>query len=636
MEAHGTGTPLGDPIEFAALTRAFRRHTDRHQFCAIGSVKSNVGHLDEAAGVTGLIKAALSLYHRKIPPSLHFRTPNPELAYEESPFFVNADLRDFGPGPDRGRRRAAVSSFGIGGTNAHMVLEEAPNPGPARPTRVVQLLPISARSAEALAEQRANLAAWFGGAPTHALADIAHTLQLGRRAFAWRDYIVCGDDREAVAALQKARPARGPVAGDTLPVVFMFTGQGSQYPAMAQSLYQREPVFREAFDICADILRPRLGLDPRNLIHSARPDAGPLLRNTALAQPILFAVEYALARLWNRSGASCRLPSSAIAWASTSRPAWPACCQLEQALILVVRRGKLMQAAPPGGMLALPLAPKSLLPRLPDDVEIAAVNARDRCVVGGPLQSIELLAATLRKEGIEGQVLGTSHAFHTAAMDGVLAEFGAELRRCRLQAPNIPVMSNLTGNWLRAEEATSPDYYLRQLRQPVRFGDGIAAVLRDCPDAILLEVGPGHTLVQAARRCVSPNTTCIASLPSAGSVTEPYRVLMASLGELWARGIAVDWLAAAEPERRRVGIPGYPFQRQRHWIEARSEQPATPQVAAVAPLTEAAEDRRCNVPAWRSASAVVLRQPQGQSGCCWRMKRRTTSSLRRCYAPVAA
>jgi acyl transferase domain-containing protein len=610
VEAHGTGTPLGDPIEFAALTRAFRRHTDRRQFCAIGSVKSNVGHLDEAAGVTGLIKAALSLYHRKIPPSLHFQTPNPELAYEDSPFFVNAKLRDFAPGPDRGRRRAAVSSFGIGGTNAHVVLEEAPEPGPARPTRAVQLLPISARSADALAEQEANLAAWLAGTPVHALADIAHTLQLGRRAFAWRNYIVCGDGGEAAAALREARPARGPVAADAPPVVFMFTGQGSQYPAMAQSLYQCEPVFREAFDTCADILRPRLGLDPRNLIYAAQPDAGPLLRKTALAQPVLFAVEYALAQLWNHWGV---VPAALI---GHSLGEYVAAClagvlELEQALSLVVRRGQLMQAAPPGGMLALPLAPESLLPRLPDDVEIAAVNARDRCVVGGPVRSIELLAAMLRKEGIEGQVLGTSHAFHTATMDGVLAEFGAELRHCRLQAPNIPVMSNVTGDWLRAEEATSPDYYLRHLRQPIRFGDGIAAVLRDYPDAVLLEVGPGHALVQAARRSISPETTCVASLPSAGSTTEPYRVLMASLGELWARGIAVDWSAAAEPERRRVGIPGYPFQRQRHWIEARSEPPATPQVAAVATPTKAAADRRCRVPVWRSASPVVLRQPQG-------------------------
>ena len=612
VEAHGTGTPLGDPIEFAALTRAFRRHTERRQFCAIGSVKSNVGHLDEAAGVTGLIKAALSLYHRKIPPSLHFRAPNPELAYPDSPFFVNAELRDFGPGPDRGRRRAAVSSFGIGGTNAHVVLEEAPDPDLARPPRPVQLLPISARSAEAVADQQADLAAWFAGKPGSALADIAHTLQVGRRAFAWRDYIVCGDDKEAAAALQETRPAHGPVAGDAPPVVFMFTGQGSQYPAMAQSFYMREPVFREAFDTCADLLCPQLGLDPRDLICTPHPDAGSLLRNTALAQPLLFAVEYALARLWNHWGV---VPAAVI---GHSLGEYVAIClagviELEQALTLVARRGQLMQAAPSGGMLAVPLDPASLLPRLPDDVEIAAVNARDRCVVGGPARSIELLAADLRKEGIEGQLLGTSHAFHTAAMDSVLGEFDAELRRCRLQAPNIPVMSNLTGSWLRADEAISADYYLRHLRQPVRFGDGIASLLRDYPDAILLEVGPGHALVQAARRSASPNTTCIASLPAAGSTVEPYRVLMGSVGELWARGVAIDWSAAAEPQRRRVAVPGYPFQRQRHWIEARLEQPAPPHVAAVAPLTEAATavDRWCNVPAWRSASPIALRKPQG-------------------------
>jgi len=612
VEAHGTGTPLGDPIEFAALSRAFRRHTDRRQFCAIGSVKSNVGHLDEAAGVTGLIKAALSLYHRQIPPSLHFRAPNPELAYRESPFFVNAELHGFDPGPDRGRRRAAVSSFGIGGTNAHMVLEEAPDPGRTAPTRPVQLLPVSARSAEALAEHGATLAAWLAARPAPALADIADTLQVGRRAFAWRDYIVCADGTEAAAALRKPRPARSPVASDVPPVVFMFTGQGSQYPALAHSLYGREPVFRDALDVCADILRPHLGLDPRDLLIAAQPDAGRLLRRTALAQPILFAVEYALARLWEHWGV---IPAALI---GHSLGEYVATClagvlELEQALILVARRGQLMQAAPPGGMLALPLATASLLPRLPEDVEIAAVNAKDRCVVGGPVQSIELLAAALRNEGIEGQALATSHAFHTAAMDCVLTEFAMQLGRCRRRAPHIPVMSNLTGDWLRADEAKSVDYYLRHLRQPVRFADGIASVLRDYPEAVLLEVGPGHALVQAARRCASPDTTCIASLPPAGSATEPYRVLMGGLGELWAKGVPVDWSAAAEPERRRVGMPGYPFQRQRHWIEGRHEQPAR-RAAAVAPTIEAtaAEHRWCYMPAWRSASPVAVRPPQGR------------------------
>jgi acyl transferase domain-containing protein len=298
VECHGTATPLGDPIEFAALTRAFRRHTGRRQFCAIGSVKTNVGHLDEAAGVAGLIKVALSLYHRRIPPSLHFRSPNPELAYGDSPFFVNTELREWSVTQEGAKRRAAVSSFGIGGTNAHVVLEEVPQPRPTVGARAVQLLPLTAHTSEALAEHRARIGAWLAAGPAHELADIAFTLQVGRQAFAWRDCVVCADGAEAAAALHEPRAAARPVPPDPPPVVFMFTGQGSQHPGMAATIYARETVFRQAFDRCAEMLRPTLQLDLRALLDPATLGSGSLLRRTEFAQPALFAVEYALARLW--------------------------------------------------------------------------------------------------------------------------------------------------------------------------------------------------------------------------------------------------------------------------------------------------------------------------------------------------
>jgi acyl transferase domain-containing protein/NADP-dependent 3-hydroxy acid dehydrogenase YdfG len=601
LETHGTGTPLGDPIEFAALTRAFRRATQRRQFCVLGAIKSNLGHLDEAAGVTGLIKAVLALRCRRIPPTLHFRTPNPELDYEASPFFVNAAPCDWAAPPE-GPRRAGVSSFGIGGTNAHVVLEEWPAEPVFPQVRPMQLLPISVPSAEAMAKSRTALAELLGGATTPALSDAAYTLQVGRRALAWRAAVVAADAAEAIARLQETGPAGAAAPRDSPPVVFMFSGQGSQYPGMADGLYACEPVFRETLDRCAELLRPRLGLDLRDSLYGEQRDAGAALQRTELAQPALFVVGYSLSRLWQYWGIQ---PAAVI---GHSLGEYIAACvagvlELETALALVSQRGRLMQAVPAGAMLAVSLGEAALRPLLREGIELAAVNAPDRCVVGGPTCAAHHFAKAVAEHGIEARLLHTSHAFHTAAMEPALESFAAELHQTIFRPPELPLVSNLTGDWIRPQQATDPDYYLQQARQPVRFADGVAAILARHPDAVLLEIGPGQALTQAARRCASNRTLCLSSLPPQGGV--PHRVMLTSLGTLWTQGIAPDWTRAAEPGRRRVALPATPLQRRRHWIEEKPDDTAPP------PATDAAEEAWCHRLVWHRASSPPAATTQG-------------------------
>ena len=582
VETHGTGTQLGDPIEFEALTRAFRQQTAREQFCAIGSVKTNVGHLDEAAGVTGLIKAVLCLQHRLIPPSLHFEIPNPELNYDISPFRVADALLELAPTGPGVPRRAGVSSFGIGGTNAHVILEEAPPHQPEPSARPVQLLPYSAASEAGLNQRAADLANWLVQHPEQELADVAFTLQAGRRSFPWRGCVVAANAPAASSALAAAISAPAVrIPAHPPPVVFMFSGQGSQHPQMAASLYQHEPEFRATLETCADLLRPVLGRALCQLLYptsaEAEKAAAQALQQTALAQPILFSVEYAVFKLWERWGLR---PAALI---GHSLGEYVCACaagviDLAAALELVSERGRLMQSASPGAMLAVPLGAGALRPRLREMIEIAAINAPESCVVGGPQPVVAEFAAHLRAEGIEPQGLNVSHAFHSAAMEPILADFAAVVRHHKLRPPAIPYVSNLSGDWISDGEATDPEYYVRHARGPVRFADGLACVLRDHPDAILVEVGPGQALTHAARRC-APGATVLPSLPSLRSGMRDEEILFATVGRLWTRGVDIDWTAFAEPGRRRVGLPGYPFQRQRHWIEPAEPAADAPHVS---------------------------------------------------------
>ncbi|HEX6291075.1 MAG TPA: type I polyketide synthase, partial [Herpetosiphonaceae bacterium] len=420
IEAHGTGTALGDPIEIQALTKAFRATTDASGFCAVGSVKGNIGHLGAAAGVASLIKAVLALKHRQIPPSLHYTAPNPDIDFASSPFYVNDRLADWPA--NTGPQRAGVSSFGVGGTNAHVILEEAPQAVPSDAAQPWQLLTLSAKTATALDALTTNLRDHLKQQPDLNLADVAYTLQIGRQHFNHRRTVVCRDRDEALHALETLDPTR--VLSDVQqavdrPVAFLFTGQGAQYVGMARELYEQEPVFRAALDRCCDLLLPHLGLDLRRLLYPTPADAASAaqqLDQTQITQPALFVIAYALAQLWIAWGVQ---PAAMV---GHSIGEYVAAClagvfSLEDALALVAARGRLMQALPPGAMLAVPLPASDVQPWLGRDLALAAINGPAQCVVAGPTEAVAALEEQLRAQGSDVRRLPTSHAFHSAMLD---------------------------------------------------------------------------------------------------------------------------------------------------------------------------------------------------------------------------
>ena len=572
VECHGTATPMGDPIEIAALTQAFRAHTDRKGFCAIGSLKTNLGHLDSAAGVCGLIKTVLALEHRAIPPSLHFERPNPQIDFANSPFFVNAALSEWKT--DGVPRRAGVTSLGMGGTNAHVILEEAPVPEPSSPSRDWKLLLLSAHTAPALEEATSGLAAFLDGRPLLDLADVTYTLEVGRRAFAHRRALLCRDLPDAVEALESRDPERiltvQTPPGDR-PVVFLFTGQGAQYPNMARGLYESEPTFRAEVDRCCDHLRPHLGLDLRDLLFPAperEEEAAEALRQTAISQPALFVVEYALATLWIEWGVT---PQAMIGHSLGEyvAAAVAGVFSLRDALALVAARGRMMQRLPGGSMLAVPLPESEILPLLGDELSLAAVNRPSLCVVSGPTPAVFALRGRLAERGIDGRLLHTSHAFHSAMMDPILAPFAERVKKVKLQPPRMPYLSNVTGTWIRPEEATDPLYWAEHIRRPVRFSEGAAELLKE-PGRVLLEVGPGNVLTTLVRQhpARTPRQAVLPSLRHPRESRDDMAFLLDTLARLWLAGVEVDWSGFhAHERRRRVPLPTYPFQRQRYWVE---------------------------------------------------------------------
>lgn len=597
VEAHGTATPLGDPIEVAALTKAFRMQTDAKGFCGIGSVKSNIGHSDAAAGVVGLIKASLCLKHGKIPASLHFQSPNPEIDFENSPFYVVDRAMDWTP--EHLPRRAGVSSFGIGGTNAHAVLEEAPKSPPVGEERPWKLMLLSAKTETALEAQAERLADFLAGPEETPLGDVAYTLQVGRQDMAVRQAFICRDTQEAMAA---ARKEEGPWSMTRTPgrrdpsVVFMFSGQGSQHVRMGEQAYTCEPVFQEALDRCADGLEPHLGLDIRELLFPAEgqeEEATQRLARTELTQPCLFAVEYALARLWQSWGVE---PEAMIGHSIGEYVAatLAGVFALEDALAVVATRGRLMQQMPEGSMRAVRLPQEELTPLLTPGVALAAVNAPSLCVVSGAHEHIEAFEQALAEREIDTRKLHTSHAFHSEMMEPALAPFAEALEGVELHPPEIPFISNVTGTWITEEMAMDPGYWVSQLRRPVLFSDGIRE-LQKVSGRVLIEVGPGTALSTSARQ--HPNRaaeqTVIASLGHAKETLPALACLLKALGEYWLSGGQVDWAGFSSAERRqRVLLPTYPFERTRHWIEPADRAPAAevPETfAAAAAAPEPAE-----------------------------------------------
>ena len=577
VEAHGTGTLLGDPIEIAALDKVFSRATSRRQFCAIGSVKSNLGHLDTAAGVASLIKTVLMLEHGLIPASLHSERPNPRIDFEHSAFHVNTALARWNPGG--APRRAGVSSFGIGGTNAHLVLEEPPTIPPSGAARPYALVTLSARSPEALERATDDLADNLVRRPDLDLADVAYTLMVGRKAFEHRRVAVLdrSDNAAAAAALHRRAPgtvASGPGrAGSTTPVVFLFPGQGAQVVDMARGAYECEPTFRIQVDSCCEALRPRLGVDLRLLLYppaDRRDQARYELQQTALTQPALFAVEYALAQLWSAWG----IVPDAMAGHSLGEYV-AACCSgvlsLDDALSVVAERGRLMQAAEPGAMLAVPLSEAALAPYLGADLSLAAVNGPTACVASGTTEAVDDLAARLSARGIESRRLRTSHAYHSRLMDPVVGPLVDTLATVILKPPQVPYLSNVTGGWITPDAAMNPRYWGLQLRKTVRFADELDELLRDTKAAVLLEVGPGRTLGDLARSHPERRSSHVVapSLRTPGGAAHDVASLLHARGTLWLHGIdgSPEGMFRHE-QRRRVPLPTYPFEHERYWLDA--------------------------------------------------------------------
>lgn len=576
IEAHGTATPLGDPIELAALEKAFRTQTEDKDFCVIGTAKANVGHLDIAAGVTGLIHAAHVVRHGRFPATLHFKKPNVNFDLRNSPFRVYANATDWER--ETYPRRAGVSSFGVGGTNAHVILEEPPPPMASlrsdakQSSCAVQLLTVSTRSPEALDRATRNLIEHLELHPALALDDVAYTLQVGRRAFDYRRAITADSTAGAITALQAAlgqQAAKLPKRASEPEICFLFPGQGSQYAHMGRDLYRTERVFREELDACAALLRAEMDVD---LLQALYPEDAPAdgvpaqITQTFLAQPALFAVEYALARLWMSWGIK---PQSMI---GHSIGEFVAAClagvfTLADALHLIAVRGRLMQGLPPGMMLSVRMSEADLMPLLGPDLSIAAVNAPLLCVVSGRTSLIEGLEQELTGRGTVHRRLHTSHAFHSAMVDPILEAFHAEIARVHLAAPQLPYVSSVTGTWVTPEEATSPAYWTHHLRDTVRFAAGMTQ-LQEQQNRLFLEVGPGNVLATLARQNPIQGVRRVMLSSLSKDADESLSVRQA-LGELWVAGAKPDWQRLhAAGKRQRVSLPTYPFERKRFWLEA--------------------------------------------------------------------
>lgn len=602
VEAHGTATPMGDPIEISALTQVFRTRTNKTGFCGIGSVKTNIGHLDAAAGVASLIKTILALKHKMLPPSLHYTAPNPEIDFTNSPFYVNAKLSEWKA--DGGPRRAGVSAFAVGGVNAHVILEEAPAPEPSGGSRAAQLIVLSAKSGSALEKVTDNVAAALKQQPELNLADVAYTLDIGRTAFNHRRSLVCDNAHDAVKALEKRDPKR--VLTDYCEpsehqITFMFPGLGNHYVNMGLELYRSERVFRDEIDRCCQLLKPLLGLDLREIIYpsekeparrqqnhnSAASTGGRLdlrkmlkpldqddeaaqkLNQTCFTQPALFVIEYALAKLWMSWGVH---PQVMIGY---SLGEYVAAClagvfSLEDGLSLVARRAQMIQELPRGSMLAVPLSENELQPFLSENISLAAINGPSLSVVGGAASEIAGLERQLNKSGLVCRQLATSHAFHSKMMTAIVEPFTRLVQSIELKAPEMPFVSNVTGKRITPAQATDPNYWATHMCQTVQFADGLSE-LSKTPRRILVEVGPGQVLgawaLQHPSNDANAELKVVASLRHSYDSQSDVNFLLSALGSLWLSGVSVNWPEFyADEARRRVPLPTYPFEPQRYWI----------------------------------------------------------------------
>ncbi|MBB5647627.1 non-ribosomal peptide synthetase/type I polyketide synthase [Pedobacter cryoconitis] len=556
IEAHGTGTSLGDPIEIEGLRQAF--NTDKRQYCAIGSVKTNIGHLDAAAGIAGLIKAVLSIKYRQLPPSLHYKSPNPKINFLTSPFYVNTTLKEWEN--TQYPLRAGVSSFGIGGTNAHVILEEAPEAVTSDAGREQHLLIFSGKNEEALKRNLEKYKTYFTENPAAKLADVSYTLQTGRAHFNYRQSLVCSTADEALEALKEQAPVSKSASGKQ-PIVFMFSGQGSQYTGMYQELYENEAVFRSAADACFAIVAEQSGMDLKAVIY---PEGASALNinDTCYAQPALFIMEYALSCLllhWGIKPAMLIGHSIGEYVAACISGVWG----MEDALKLVIKRGALMQQVKKGQMLSVSISELELRDLLRGEpaISLAAVNSNSLSVVSGEEEPLMAFATKLTTSGYKNKVLHTSHAFHSWMMDGILAEFEKAFEGINFKPQQIPVISNLTGEPAKDSEIGSPAYWVKHLRNEVRFSAGAGHILQQ-EQVVFIELGPGNALSTFVRS--HQNRTrqhkVISMISSAAQVHQDQRQVLKGLGELWENGVRINWETYYQDEQRqKLALPAYSF-----------------------------------------------------------------------------
>ena len=618
VEAHGTGTPMGDPVEVAALADAFRRAGDtRTEACRIGTLKPNIGHTGPATGILGLIKVLLAFGHRTFAPAVNFTDPNPQIDLPRTPFYVGRSLRRWDATEGRARR-AGVSAYSMGGTNAYVVLQEPPvspvpeptNPEPTNPEPTnpePQLLVLSARTPEALVAARTNLSRHLARHPEQDLAAVAATLRLGRRAFGHRFAAACTDSADAQAALDGVgrAPSRTGVAADNpAPVAFLFPGQGSQFSGMGAQLYATSPVYRRHLDECAARFEPLIGTDLRTVLCApGGEDADAALGQTRLTQPALFTIGYALTRLLDDEWGV-----QPVAMLGHSIGELVAACvagvfTLDEAVELVALRGALVQQCEPGAMAALGASLDVVTAMLPDGVSIAAVNAPEQIVVSGSADGIDELVDRAEHDTVRCTRLSVDRAFHSALLDSAIARFTAAAARIRLQSPQCRFLSNVTGTWITGAQATDPEYWGRQLRATVQFAPGLAELRAAHPEAVLVEVGPGHTL-RGLVAANSPGTEVVSML--GGRSGDSGVVAAAAAGQLWVAGVELTW-----PDfggLRRVPLPTYPFQREPLWVV-----PPRPVAdgAPDGPVSSAAADSGAGTPA---ASRTAPRMVEKVSG----------------------
>ena len=570
VECHATGTRVGDPEEIQALTQTFRTQTTKTQFCAIGSVKTNIGHPEQTAGLAGLIKTALSLKHQRIPPSLHFVTPNPAIDFAQSPFYVNTTLRDWPAGPNP--RRAAVNSLGIGGTNAFAVLEEPPDaePMPSDVDRQMHLCCLSAKNESALRAQADRLRVFLEGNPEVSCADVCYTANVSRSAFSHRFAIMADTVKDLEQKLEIFAAEMSGKQGwsqhaKAQPVVFLFPGQGAQYQGMAMQLYHTQATFREALDECNTLFSSYLDIALLDVLFASEDNTASRLHDTAYTQPALFAVEYALAQLWQAWGV---VPDALIGHSIGELVA--ACVAdvftLADAIQLVAHRGRLMQGLPKQGVMAVVFAPESVvhdaLAPYADRASIAAVNSPQNTVISGVREAITLILEGLKAKNIASTPLNVSHAFHSPLMDPMLDPFEDVASRILTQVPRIPLISNLSGQPL--DQAPGSRYWRDHIRQPVRFADGMQT-LHALGYALFLEVGPGGGLLGMGRQCLpQADATWLSSLKP----PQDWQSLLESLQKLYLAGFSINWQMIDQGcHRRRISLPTYPFQRQSYWLE---------------------------------------------------------------------